>query len=106
MKFCDESCRANRNPRRAVAMSPATRATALLSPDAIPTRFVSTKVMTLVVRGATDAPMPIAINSVGSPGAFSDREDPAKNGVRRRRRPEGKSRAGAGHRGLGGRQGE
>ncbi len=46
-------------------MSPATRATALLSPDAIPTRFVSTKVMTLVVRGATDAPMPIAINSVG-----------------------------------------
>src|ERR1700726_596386 len=40
-------------PRAAMARSPAVRATALLTPDAMPARFCETEFITVVVRGAT-----------------------------------------------------
>src|ERR1700675_4773965 len=63
-KFSVETCRANTNPSKAVAIRPAMRATALLKPEAIPTCLASTDAMTLVVSGATHAPIPKATSNV------------------------------------------
>jgi hypothetical protein len=45
-------------PSAAIAISPAALETALLIPDAIPTRFCGTEFMTVVVSGATLVAMP------------------------------------------------
>src|SRR5450755_3847524 len=56
IKATADSWRANTNPSDAVAINPEIRATALLMPEAIPTRSAGTDSMTPVVRGATHAP--------------------------------------------------
>ena len=50
--------RASRTPKTAIARRPATRATALLMPDATPAWRVSTAPITVVVSGATVTAIP------------------------------------------------
>ena len=52
--------RASRTPKTAIATSPATRDTALLTPDATPACRLSTALMTVVVNGATVTAIPNA----------------------------------------------
>src|SRR5436190_2306090 len=54
----DAKCAETTAPRTAIAISPATRATALLTPDAIPALCSSTAFRTVVVSGATVAERP------------------------------------------------
>ena len=48
-----------------MARSPAVRATALLTPDAIPARFDATEFITVVVRGATLIAIPRPRMTIG-----------------------------------------
>ena len=57
-------------PNTAIASTPATRATALLIPEAVPTRSSFTEFMTEVVRGATVTAIPNPRTTIAGKKAF------------------------------------